>query len=168
MTFGTPTQQFLDRLESRREALRARCESFLTEKRAAGIEELRGPDETKFRGMLADLEEMTTQVEEYRANLQRVGTIPAGLGGSAGAMAYGKQWAEQVAEKLHRSMGGGLERRAVVSGSLEIPQLVEVDVIPISSSTASRCGPTPRPPSRTTRSSRPRRSRSSRSRTGRG
>ena len=46
-------------------------------------------------------------------------------------MAYGKQWAQQTAEKLHRSMGGGLERRVVVSGSIDIPQLVEPSIIPI-------------------------------------
>lgn len=46
-------------------------------------------------------------------------------------MAYGRQWAEQVAEKMSRSMGGGLEKRVVVSGSLDIPQFIEPEVIPI-------------------------------------
>lgn len=51
-------------------------------------------------------------------------------GGGQDAMAYGRQWAQRVAEKLTRAMGGdGLERRAVVSGSLDIPQFIEPEVI---------------------------------------
>ena len=92
---------------------------------------------------------MAEVVAEYASELARVGEIPAnlrGLGGGRDAMAYGKQWAQQTAEKLHRSMGGGLERRVVVSGSIDIPQLVEPSIIPIARPvTADRPVQQPRP-----------------------
>ena len=47
-------------------------------------------------------------------------------------MMYARGWAERVAEKLRRSMGGGLgEQRAVVSGSIDIPSLVEPEIVAI-------------------------------------
>ena len=46
-------------------------------------------------------------------------------------MAYGRQWAEQVAEKMSRSMGGGLEKRVVVCGLPRYPAFIEPEVIPI-------------------------------------
>lgn len=51
MTFGTPTRESVAALDRPRDELRRQCESFLMEKRAAGVEELSGPDETRFRAM---------------------------------------------------------------------------------------------------------------------
>ena len=43
MTFGTPSLEYLQRLESRRDALRAQAKDFLEQRRAQGVEELSGP-----------------------------------------------------------------------------------------------------------------------------
>lgn len=128
---GTPTPEFLARLETRRDALRAQARGFLEQRKAAGVEELSGHDETRFRVMTQDINDMTEQCEHYRSELARVGTLPGGLGSSQGAMAYGRMWAQQVAERLTRTMGRGGETRAVVSGSIDIPALVETEIIPI-------------------------------------
>ena len=127
---GTPTAEFLSRLESRRDALRDQARSFLEHRKAQGVEELSGPDETKFRAMTQNISDLTEQAEHYRSELARVGTIPA-LGGSGGAMAYGRSWAGQIAERLTRAMSRDSESRAVVSGNIDIPSLVETEIIPI-------------------------------------
>ena len=46
-------------------------------------------------------------------------------------MAYGRAWAGQVAERVTRAMSRDSESRAVVSGSIDIPSLVETEIIPI-------------------------------------
>src|SRR5262245_48952505 len=96
---GTPTPEFLSRLETRRDALRDQARRFLEQRRAQGVEELSGPDETKFRGMTDDLALATEQCDHYRSELARVGTLPGGLSGSQGALAYSKRWSQQVADK---------------------------------------------------------------------
>ena len=128
---GTPTRERLEHLERKRADLRTTCEAMLLEKRAQNVEELTGPDAIKFRAMAAYLHTLDETVKEYRADLERVGHIPISSGGSTGAMGYGRVWAEMTAEKLSRSMGGGLEKRVVVSGSIDIPQFIEPDVIPM-------------------------------------
>src|SRR5262249_34932895 len=70
-------------------------------------------------------------VDHYRSELARVGTLPGGLGGSQGALAYSRQWSQQVAEKLTRTMSRDGETRAVDTGSMDIPSPVEPDVIDI-------------------------------------
>ena len=128
---GTPTAEFLSRLETRRDAVRTQAKEFLEQRKAAGVEELTGPDETKFRSMMQNVEDLNEQVRSYGSELARVGTLPGGLGSSAGALSYGKQWGQQVAERLSRAMGRDGETRAVVSGSLDIPSFIETEIIPI-------------------------------------
>ena len=136
MTTGTPTPEYLRHLESRRDVLRDQAKSFLMEKRAAGIDELSGPDDTKFRAMLADVEDLNSYVELYRSELARAGVDNPLLNrlsvGSQGTALRGHQWGVQVAEKLRRSMShDGSESRAVVSGSIDIPSLVEPEIVAI-------------------------------------
>ena len=60
-----------------------------------------------------------------------MGSHPFMSDGGLDAMSYGRCWAEQVADKLTRAMGHDMEQRAVVSGSIDIPSLVETSIIPI-------------------------------------
>ncbi|OBK53145.1 phage major capsid protein [Mycobacterium kubicae] len=128
---GTITAAFLQKLESRREAERASAERLLLNAQREGRDELTDAEYAEmlvFRETMRGLDE---RIEETRSELQRFGSHAiAGSGGDA--MSYGRAWAQQVAEKLHRSMGGdGLERRVVVSGSIDIPQFIEPQVIPM-------------------------------------
>jgi hypothetical protein len=132
MTFGTPNQEFLDRLETRRDALRDQAKTFLETRKAQGVEQLNDIDSVKFRATASDINDLTDQCDHYRSGMARVGTYPAGLGGSDGAVAHAKRWSEQVADKFTRAMGRDGESRAVVSGSLDIPALIEPGIIPIS------------------------------------
>lgn len=76
---STPTKEKLSELEQRLESRRSAIESFLLEKRAAGTEELSKADATRFRAMQADFNDMSERVDEYRSELQRVGTVPENL-----------------------------------------------------------------------------------------
>ena len=58
-------------MESRREALRKQAEDLLMERRASGVEELRGPDATRFRAMQRDLNTLDDSITEYRSELDR-------------------------------------------------------------------------------------------------
>ena len=106
---------------------------MLLECRSQGRESLNAGETQRLAAAQADLRDLDEAIEEYRSELQRAAIPPqyAQLGGGLDAMSFGRAWAEQVSEKLQRSMGGGLEQRVVVSGSIDIPQLVEVGIIPI-------------------------------------
>ena len=47
-------------------------------------------------------------------------------------MSYGRAWADQVATRVTRAMGGDTESRATISGSLDIASLVEPQIVAIS------------------------------------
>ena len=78
MTFGTPSRAELDKLEARAETCRTRCETYLTEKRAAGVSELSDSDAVTFRGLLASHTEATRRAADYASELQRA-TLPPHL-----------------------------------------------------------------------------------------
>ena len=59
-------------LERRRTDLKACAESLLIERKAQGVTELTGPDEIRFRAMLADVERVEFQLSELR----RMGAPP--------------------------------------------------------------------------------------------
>jgi HK97 family phage major capsid protein len=130
----TPTAQSVARIEGRAEDLKNQIETYLLECRRDTGEELDDVQAAKYRAMRADLRTLERRAEFERGELARVGSLPGNLAAAAGGSSdtgYGRAWAQQVAEKCHRAMGGGMEQRVVVSGSLDIPQLVEVDVIPM-------------------------------------
>jgi HK97 family phage major capsid protein len=116
-----------------------RAETYLE-----GIREQRGdtaellPDEAReLRSLTRLYEDLAATARTYESELQRCGELPPGLarraadGGSCDAMAFGRQWVHQVADKLTRAMSRDGEQRAVVSGTIDIPTLVETQVIPI-------------------------------------
>ena len=58
-----------------RERLRGKAQALLERRQAAGIEQLSGPDEVKFRAMLATLADLDDDIETRREDDRR-GTIP--------------------------------------------------------------------------------------------
>lgn len=136
---GTPTKaeltERISRWEARRETIRKACESMLLEARdqRGPNAALTAPEQQRLEAMQFDLASADEEIRIARADRDRLGEFPANLprGDSGGAMAYAKQWAQQVAEKLTRSMSRDGETRAVVSGSIDIPSLVETEIVPI-------------------------------------
>lgn len=128
---GTVTAAFLQKLESRRAAERAAAERMLLNAQREGRNELTDAEDAEMRVYRSTLRDLDQHIAETRSELERCGSH-AITGSGGNAMSYGRVWAQQVAEKLHRSMGGdGLERRVVVSGSIDIPQFIEPQVIPM-------------------------------------
>lgn len=130
---ATPDQETLDRLERRRDGAVNTARQLLETRQAAGIRELDDADATKFRGMTETIRELDEHIDLYRGELQRA-RIPdrfARLGGGGSgndAEQRGRQWARDTAEQLRR-VGG--EQRAVVSGSLDVPSLLDLPVVAI-------------------------------------
>ena len=120
----------IQHLEARRSELAGLAEASLEHSRRSGIEEL----DPRQRAMLSDLRGIDSRLSELRAENERTGLgtgLLQRLGGGTDAMTYGRQWADQVADKITRAMGHDGEQRAVDSGSIDIPSLIEPDVIPI-------------------------------------
>ncbi|MBX9638497.1 MAG: phage major capsid protein [Mycobacteriaceae bacterium] len=129
---GSVTASFLHKLETRREDERATAERLLLNAKNNRRDQLTDDEEIQMRVHQQTLRDLDERIAETRAELARCGSFLAASGGSD-AMSYARVWAQRVAEKLHRSMGGGdgMERRVVVSGSLDIPQFIEPQVIPM-------------------------------------
>jgi HK97 family phage major capsid protein len=122
------SQSFLAKLEARRENLLTEAEAWT---RSLGDGKLSPPQTVRYRQYVEDLRGLAQHITETRSELDRMGRAPMKASGGTDAMTYAKQWSQRVAEKLGRSMGGGSEQRVVVSGSLDIPQFIEPDVIPM-------------------------------------
>ncbi len=130
---GIPSQAFLQKLTTKRDGLRASAEVMLLEARAAGRDELTPGEAARMNSMMSDLRALGSRIGEYESELER-SRLPehlARISGDLDAMSYGRVWAEQVAEKVRRVMGRDGEARAVISGTVDIPSLVEPNVIPI-------------------------------------
>jgi HK97 family phage major capsid protein len=125
----------LPALEARRDEIKSQATALLERRKAAGVEELTGADAVKFRAMANDLRDLEYDIAEIRTDRER-GTIPSkfrglgggGEGGGIGAEAFTKNWAHQTLRMLKRSLGGA-EERAVISGSVDVPVLVEPEVV---------------------------------------
>ena len=129
--FGTPTSAGLLDLRNKRTALAACAESLLLKARHAGRETLTQEESRRFKEMNADLGQLDERIEHYQHELSRVGSYPAGLGGGGagvGADAFTQNWARQTLRSLKAALGGA-EERAVISGSVDVPILVEPDVV---------------------------------------
>jgi hypothetical protein len=74
---GTPSNDFLRKLEQRRESIRSTCEEMLMECRAANREMNEG-EQQRYRHAMADLRGLGEQIAEYRADFERSG-IPTHL-----------------------------------------------------------------------------------------
>jgi len=131
---ATPTAEHLARLESKRSVLRRQAEQFLD-----GIAEKRGSnanldtaEQVKFAAMTQDIATMDETIRQYAEDLERVGELPVGLAhrvaSGSGAEQRGRLWSSDTADRL-RAMGG--EARAVVSGSLDVPVLLDIPPVAI-------------------------------------
>lgn len=143
----TPDQQTLDRLTTKRAALKRAATNLLERRQAAGIEELTGADEVKFRAMTRDLNEMDEHITEYRSELARVGELPAALRGlsisgrrmhpKAASMlspiAMGEEQLRAAYDKARRGESAQLEMRAPgfsSADSLLPPELFAIPTFP--------------------------------------
>ena len=119
----TPTPERLQQLESKLAERRKFITSWLS-----GIQEQRGEhaeltiaESEKLRQMNRDLRQLDDQTTEYRSELERVGTIPAGLlkrtqgrVGSAGLLSplgYGDEQLRRAFEQVNRGETAVLETR---------------------------------------------------------
>lgn len=122
---STPTQDVLDRMEARRESLRADAERILVRARDAGRSELDHSDSERVRELTANLRSLDTEITQYRADVERA-TLPERYRhlGTSGmdATGQGRVWAKQTAHELRQAFGS--ERRAVISGSVDVSQLI--------------------------------------------
>jgi HK97 family phage major capsid protein len=125
---GTVSAAFYDRLLAKRENLVDTCERWL-ESIPPG--RLTPAQEVQYRTYVDDLRGLNAHIRDTKSELERMGSYSLKNSGGQGSMSYARQWAERVAEKLSRAMGGGQEHRAVTSGSIDIPQLIEPEVIPM-------------------------------------
>jgi hypothetical protein len=128
----TPSVESVARITSRAEALRHQIQGYLLECRAETGENLDDAQAAKYRAMREDLDELETRGEFEKSDLARVGSYPGALqravDGGSGAEQRGRAWARETAERL-RSVGG--EQRAVVSGSLDVPVLLDIPPVAI-------------------------------------
>jgi HK97 family phage major capsid protein len=126
---GTISTAFLSRLEAQRENLIAEAEAWtrsLPEGRLTPEQDLR------YRNYRSDLQGIAARIRDTKSELQRMGDYALKNTGGVNTATYGRMWATRVAEKLRRSMSrDDGEQRAVVSGSVDIPALVEPDVVDI-------------------------------------
>src|SRR5271166_4260394 len=141
---STPTREELARITDKRDAAREAAEQFLT-----GIQEARGGDaeltlgeQESLRAMSSNLRSLERRATEYESELQRVGTVPAGLArrvnggrsvGSAAALCPLGFSAEEL-RSAHARVGRGesvvLESRFVTADSLIPAQLFPIPTFP--------------------------------------
>jgi hypothetical protein len=122
------TRSFLAKLEARKENLITEAETWT---RSLPQGRMTPQQEVRYRQYVTDIRGISEHVAETKSDLDRMGSYPLKNTGGLDAMSYGRQWAQRVADKLGRSMGGDVLERAVVSGSLDIPAFIEPEVIPM-------------------------------------
>ena len=125
---GTVSSAFVQRLEQRRTDLILEAEAWL---QSLGERRLTAAEDARHAQYVADLRSLASSIRDTQSELARAGSLPSKLaGGGTDSASYARSWGQRVGEKLTRSMGGG-ESRAVVSGSIDTPSLVEAEVVAI-------------------------------------
>ena len=122
MTFGTPTQEGLQELRSKRTQLEACAKSILLDARAAGRETLSQGESRQFRDAQSDLGLLDERIERYESDLQRVGTLPENLrnlserrvssAGQIAPLGYADEQLRRAFEQVGRGETAVLESRA--------------------------------------------------------
>ena len=119
-------------LRARRSELEATAASYLYAARAQGRETLSDSESRQFRSYQDSIGALDARIEDYASELQRCGSYPAALAGLSGpgigSEAFTANWARQTLRSLKSALGGR-EKRAVISGSVDVPVLVEADVV---------------------------------------
>lgn len=122
-------QEQLARLEQLHKTACAKREAILTTVEAEGRDELTPEETTEFRQRTGHIKELEGLIAEQRAELERSGKLDSdtqrvrhasGLPG--GGASEREAWAQRAAQAIH-GMGG--EARALTSGAVDVPNLVE-------------------------------------------
>jgi hypothetical protein len=135
----SPNAAFERRMLERRAQIFDACEHILLSAKREGRSRLNAGEAARFAAAKADLDGLSDAIVEYRservrAGLDEEGGSPSLLArisrgsGSEGAERRGRMWAADTSDRL-RAMGG--EARAVVSGSLDVPVLLDIPPVPI-------------------------------------
>ncbi|WP_084055142.1 phage major capsid protein [Mycobacterium avium] len=129
-------QEHFDRLLALRTQAAAAVTALLDKAEAEGRDQLTEAETTEFRQRKAHIDELDELIDHQRAELQRSGLLDAeatrvrqasGADGGAGG-SEARAWARRAAQAIHE-MGG--EGRALVSGAVDVPRLVEPTITPM-------------------------------------
>lgn len=124
---GTVTPAFLSKLESRRAEVYAEAEQLLLKAKRAGRQTLTPEEESDFQVARATMKALDEHIADTRSELKRSGSYHF-TGTTGGADATARAWSHDAVNALRRNLGGS-EQRAVISGSVDVPSLVESEVI---------------------------------------
>lgn len=128
--------QHLDRLKALRQQADDRRTALLDAAEARGQTELTVEETTEFRQRTAHIAELDELIVEQTAELERSGLLDpdgqrvrqaSGAEGGGGAT-EAEAWAQRAATAIH-AMGG--EGRALTSGAVDVPTLVEPNITPL-------------------------------------
>lgn len=127
-------QEHFDRLVALRDQAAATVNALLDKAEAEGRDQLTADETTEFRQRKAHIDELDELIDHQRSELQRSGLLtPDGQrvrrasNADAGATEAGA-WAQRAAAAI-QTMGG--ESRAMVSGAVDVPNLVEASITPM-------------------------------------
>lgn len=119
-------EQFLAQLKTRRDEVRDEAMAVLRRAESAGRKRLTDTEDRRFRKLKTEVEGLNQRIADTEHDIERAGgDVLARLRGGGGAEAAGRDWARRTANEV-RKLGG--ESRAVVSGSFDVPTLVEPTV----------------------------------------
>jgi HK97 family phage major capsid protein len=133
-------QQLLERLTASRDEAATQRDALLTTAESEGRKDLSVDETRQFRQLNEVIEGLEERIEDVGEEVKRAGhgnpevdrirraTSAGGAGPDARSAA--QAWANGAAEALRRDLGGP-ERRAVISGSVDIPTLVVPQVVDI-------------------------------------
>lgn len=129
-------QEHFDRLLALRTQAAAAVTALLDKAEAEGREQLTPEETTEFRQRKAHIDELDELIDHQRGELQRSGLLDTDAqrvrqasgadGGADGSEA--RAWAQRAAQAIHAAGGEG---RALVSGAVDVPRLVEATITPL-------------------------------------
>lgn len=125
-------QEHLNRLQALRDAADAKRKAILDAAESEGREDFTVEETTEWRQRSAHIKELDELIVEQREELARSGLLnedtrrvrQAGPGGES----EGAAWAQRAAAAI-QGMGG--EQRALTSGAVDVPNLVEPNITPL-------------------------------------
>jgi HK97 family phage major capsid protein len=137
---ATPTVEYLNLLERRRDGVKATCESFLMEVRSQGRESLNEAEAIRLNAMQADLRSLDGTIKEYRSDLARVGTLPqvgkerraVSSAGRLAPLGFGDEQLRRAYERARQGESFAMEARDFVTAVGLLPaDLYSVPTFPI-------------------------------------
>ncbi|GBG35821.1 phage major capsid protein [Mycobacterium montefiorense] len=129
-------REMLDRLHATVRDVEQQRKNIIDRAQAEGRTELTVEETAEFRGLTELIDGLVERAKDLREEVQREGSLSdprfiAALGGTgADARAASQAWGRTAAQALRQNLGGK-ESRAVISGSVDIPNLVLPQVVAI-------------------------------------